>query len=169
MPPAPVGTTPRRTLTPGSSPPPVPLSWGSGATRGMLSSTTRLNGRLEATVTDSALFIGWGATAAGRERQSVELFQESLRYLANLVTEGRVASVEPFFLEPHGGDLEGFFVVRGDLDELNKVRYEDDFQRMSVRAQAVVSNFGIVQAKTGEQLNKHMGWFTEAAREVSSD
>src|SRR5213593_840520 len=99
-------------------------------------------------MTDSALFIRWGATAGGRERQSVELFAESLRYLTGLVEQGRVASVEPFFLEPHGGNLEGFFIVRGDLDELNKVRYEDDFQRMSVRAQAVISNFGIVQAKT---------------------
>ena len=116
-----------------------------------------------------ALFIGWGGTHSGRERKAVELFTESLAYLTKLVEQGRVASVEPFFLEPHGGDLEGFFLVRGDLDELNKVRYEDGFQRMSVRAQAVVSSFGIVQAKTGEQLNKHMAWFTEAAREVSAD
>ena len=51
-------------------------------------------------MTDSALFIRWGATAGGRERQSVELFAESLRYLTGLVEQGRVASVEPFFLEP---------------------------------------------------------------------
>ena len=56
-------------------------------------------------MTDSALFIRWGATAGGRERQSVELFVESLRYLTGLVEQGRVASVEPFFLEPHGGNL----------------------------------------------------------------
>ena len=116
---------------------------------------------------DAAIFIRWGATAPGRERKSVELFGESLRFLTKLVTEGKAHSIEPFFLQPHGGDLEGFFIVRGDRDELNKVRYEDGFQRMSVRAQAVVSSFGIVQAKTGEQLNKHMAWFTEAAREVT--
>ena len=56
---------------------------------------------------DSALFIGWGATAAGRERRSVELFGQSLKYLTNLVVEGRVFSVEPFFLEPHLGQLRG--------------------------------------------------------------
>ena len=72
-------------------------------------------------MTDAALFIGWGATSAGRERKAVELFGESLKFLTNLVTEGKVASVEPFFLEPHGGDLEGFFVVRGEQDELNAV------------------------------------------------
>ena len=89
-------------------------------------------------MTDSALFIGWGATAAGRERRSVELFGESLKYLTGLLAEGRIASVEPFFLEPHGGDLEGFFLVRGELAELNTIRGEDDFQRMAVRAQVIV-------------------------------
>ena len=118
---------------------------------------------------DSALFIRWGATAPGRERKSVELFGESLMFLTRMVEEGRVASVEPFFLQPHGGDLEGFFVVRGDRDELNKMRGEDGFQRLQVRAQAVVQNFGVIEAITGENLNKHMAWFTEAAREVSED
>ena len=115
---------------------------------------------------DSALFIGWGATNGGRERKSVELFGHSLRYLTGLVEQGRVFSVEPFFLEPHGGDLEGFFIVRGDRDELSKIRYEDDFQRMAVRAQVVVESFGVIGAITGEQLNKHMAWFAEAAREL---
>jgi hypothetical protein len=119
-------------------------------------------------MTDSALFIGWGATAAGRERKSVELFGESLKYLAGLVEKGRIASVEPFFLEPHGGDLEGFFLVRGDLEELNRIRGEDEFQRLAVRAQVVTQSFGVVGAITGERLNKHMAWFTEAAKEVTS-
>jgi hypothetical protein len=56
-------------------------------------------------VTDSAMFISDGGLPH-RERRSVELFGESLRFLVGLVTSGRVASVEPFFLQPHGGDLE---------------------------------------------------------------
>ena len=36
---------------------------------------------------EAALFIRWGATAPGRERKSVELFGESLRFLTKLVTE----------------------------------------------------------------------------------
>jgi uncharacterized protein with GYD domain len=119
-------------------------------------------------MSDAALFIGWGATAPGRERRSVELFGESLRFLTGLVTQGRVASVEPFFLEPHGGDLEGFFLVRGDHDELNRIRAEDEFQRLATRAQVVVQNFGVIAAITGERLNKHMAWFAEAAMEVDA-
>ncbi len=117
---------------------------------------------------DSALFIGWGATNGGRERRSVELFTGSLKYLTSLVQKGRVFSVEPFFLEPHGGDLEGFFIVRGDRDELNKIRYEDEFQRLSVKAQVIVQNFGVVGAITGERLNKHMAWFAQAALDVDA-
>ncbi len=117
---------------------------------------------------DAALFIRWGATPSGKERESVRLFGQSLKYLTGLVVGGRVFSVEPFFLEPHGGDLEGFFLVRGDREELNKIRYEDDFQRMAVRAQVVVENFGVIGAITGEALNKHMAWFAEAARELES-
>ncbi len=117
-------------------------------------------------MTDSALFIGWGATQAGRERRAVELFGESLRYLTGLIKSGRVASVEPFFLEPHGGDLEGFFLVRGDTEELDRIRREDSFQRLAVKAQVLVQNFGVVAAITGERLNSHMGWFAEAAKEA---
>src|SRR5438552_16398753 len=119
-------------------------------------------------VTDAALFIGWGATAAGRERKAVELFGESLRFLTNLVTSGEVASVEPFFLEPHGGDLEGFFLVRGGREELNRIRASDEFQRLAVKAQVFVQNFGVIGAITGEQLNKHMAWFAEAARQADA-
>jgi hypothetical protein len=117
-------------------------------------------------MTDAALFIGWGATAAGRERKAVELFGESMRFLVNLVVEGRLASVEPFFLEPHGGDLEGFFLVRGEREEMDRIRASNEFQRLAVRAQVMVQNFGVVGATTGEQLNKHMAWFAEAAREA---
>jgi hypothetical protein len=119
-------------------------------------------------MTDAALFIRWGATAGGRERQSVELFTESLKYLAGLVTQGRVSSVEPFFLEPHGGDLEGFFVVRGDLEELNRLRIDDSFQRLATRAQVIVRNFGVIGAITGERLNKHMAWVAEAAQQADA-
>jgi len=115
-------------------------------------------------MTDSALFIGWGATAAGRERRSVELFGESLKYLTGLLAEGRIASVEPFFLEPHGGDLEGFFLVRGELAELNTIRGEDDFQRMAVRP----GDRSELRRRRRERLNSHMAWFAEAARQVDA-
>ena len=119
-------------------------------------------------MTDSALFIRWGGAAAGRERQSVELFVESLKYLSGLVSQGKVKSVEPFFLEPHGGDLDGFFIVRGDQEELSRLRIDDTFQRLATKAQVIVQGFGVIGATTGERLNKHMAWFAAAAGEVDA-
>lgn len=116
---------------------------------------------------DAALLIAWGPPAPGRERHAVELFQESLKFFMDLVAERRIASVEPFFLEPHGGTLEGFFLIRGEMRELATLRTEDDFRKMAVKAQVIVQNFAVLGAITGKRLNKHMGWFAEAALDLA--
>ena len=108
-------------------------------------------------MTDAALFIGWGATQGGRERKAVELFGESLRFLTNLVTEGRLASVEPFFLEPHGGDLGGFVLLRGSADQMSALRASEDFERITTRASLIVENIGVVGAYINEGLARAMG------------
>jgi hypothetical protein len=115
---------------------------------------------------DSALLIQWGPPTAGRERHAVDLFRDSLEFFMKLVGERRIASVEPFFLEPHGGTVEGFFLIRGEQRELATLRTEDDFRKMSVKAQVIMQNFAVVGAITGKRLNKHMGWFAEAALDL---
>ena len=118
-------------------------------------------------MSDAALIIRWGSTQPGRELKAIELFTESLRYFSSLVAEGKVDSVEPFFVEPHASDLEGFWVVRGNAEELALLRVSDEFQKFAVRAQTVVNSFGVHGANTGERANKHMAWFAEAAKEAS--
>ncbi len=117
---------------------------------------------------DSALLITWGPAAAGRERHAVELFRESLEFFTKLVGERRIASVEPFFVEPYGGTLDGFFLIRGEQRELAMLRIDDDFRKMAVKAQVVMQNFAVIGAITGKRLNKHMAWFADAALEVQS-
>ena len=58
--------------------------------------------------------------------------------------------------------------MRGDLEDLNKLRIDDTFQRLSTKAQVIVRNFGVIGATTGERLNKHMAWFAAAAGEVDA-
>lgn len=119
-------------------------------------------------MSDAALIIRWGPTQPGREKQAIELFTESLKFFSNLVAEGKVDSIEPFFLEPHGGDLEGFWIVRGEVETLALLRVSDGFQQLATRAQAVVTGFGVIGATTGDRLNRHMAWFAEAARQLES-
>ena len=61
-----------------------------------------------------ALFIGWGAVVRGREQQALQVFQESMQYYGGLQQEGRIESFDVYLLAPHGGDLNGFVILRGE-------------------------------------------------------
>jgi hypothetical protein len=110
---------------------------------------------------DFGLFVGFGLPVRGRERQAADVFGEAFGYYQGLVESGDIESVEPFFLEPHGGDLGGFFLIRGDRDKIARVRASDEFERLSARAQLIVENFGVVGVETGERIQHQMGVFME--------
>jgi hypothetical protein len=110
---------------------------------------------------DAGLFIGWGEVARGREAEAVELFNEYIAYYTRLQEEGEIESFEPVFLEPHGGDLIGFVLVRGDAEKLAAVRVSDEFTQFSLRAGLVVNNFGVVGADLAERLQRQMAFYTE--------
>jgi hypothetical protein len=115
---------------------------------------------------DHALFIGWGATVVGREEQATRVFAETMEYFGRLQQEGQIAGVEPFFLEFHGGDLGGFFLVRGEQDALAQVRTSQEFGRVILRASLAVHHIGVVAATTGEELNRQLGEFQQVAGDL---
>ena len=110
---------------------------------------------------DAGLFIGWGEVVRGRESEAVELFNETLGYYARLEEEGTIDSFEPVFLEPHGGDLNGFVLVRGDAEKLAELRVSDEFTQFSLRATLIVDGFGVVGADMAERLQRQMEFFVE--------
>ena len=93
---------------------------------------------------DFGLFIGFGYSVRGRERQAVIVFNEAIDYYARLQQQGEIESFESVFLEPHGGELSGFTLVRGDRDKLTSVRTSDEFARLTIRAGLIVEQFGVV-------------------------
>jgi hypothetical protein len=110
---------------------------------------------------DAGLFIGWGEVVRGREAQAVEVFNETIDYLTGLQQEGVIESVEPVFLEPHGGDLQGFFFLRGEAETLAALRVDDEFQAIIIRAGLVVDNVGVVGMSMGARLERLMGAYIE--------
>jgi hypothetical protein len=110
---------------------------------------------------DAGLFVGWGEAVRGREAQAVELFNEVLEYYTRLHEEGTIESFEPVFLEPHGGDLSGFVLIRGDAEKLAQLRMSDEFTQLSLRALLVVDNFGVVGADLAERLQRQMEYYIE--------
>ena len=113
------------------------------------------------------LFIGWGELVVGREQKALQVFQETLGYYAGLQQQGVVESVEPFLLEPHGGELGGFILIRGDRAKLSQLRDSQEFQRMTARASLVVQKFGVVTAYGGEELQRSMADFQQQLGELA--
>jgi hypothetical protein len=103
---------------------------------------------------NAALVIGWGPAVPGREHKALQVFSEAIQYYTRLQQQGQIENFEPVALEPHGGDLNGFLLVRGDREKLNRVRSSDEFVRLNNRAQLVVNNFGVIGAFIGEGLDR---------------
>lgn len=115
---------------------------------------------------NAALFIGYGPTVTGRERQSLQVFGEAIEYYGRLQKQGQIESFEPVFLEPHGGDLSGFILLRGERDKLNAARFSEEFLRLTNRASLVVQNVGIVSAFIGDEQNRMFQDFMKQASEI---
>jgi hypothetical protein len=110
---------------------------------------------------DAGLFIGWGEVVRGRETEALELFNETLAYYGRLQEEGTIENFEPVFLEPHGGDLSGFILIRGTAETLASLRVSEEFTQFSLRAGLIVENFGVVGADLAERLQRQMEYYTE--------
>ncbi len=100
---------------------------------------------------------------AGREQKALQVFGEVMAHYTQLQQQGEIESFEPVALEPHGGDLAGFVLIRGEREKLGRLRFSEAFQRLNARGLLVVQQFGVVDAHIGEGLTQVFGQFgTEA-------
>lgn len=116
---------------------------------------------------DAGLFIGWGAPVRGREAKGLEVFNESLAYYGRLQQEGVIEDFETAILEPHGGELAGFILIRGSGEKLAQLRVDDEFVRMSTRAGLIVEGVGVVGAALGEGLEEAITTYQQAISELA--
>lgn len=114
---------------------------------------------------DTALFVGFGAPARAREPQALALFEQWVGYCSDLRERGEIESFEPVLLDAHGGDLAGFFLLRGDGERLDRLRRDGDFRRLSARAQLVVEGFGVVGAHAGDALTEQLAIYRSQVEE----
>ena len=99
-----------------------------------------------------SLFVGWGSIIVGREKTAAQVLNEAMRYLQTLQNEGKLDTLEVVLLEPHGGDLEGFVLVKGDKEFLAKLRVEEEFVKIIVGVQLVHNKVGVVWAYSGREM-----------------
>jgi primosomal protein N'' len=88
-------------------------------------------------------------------------------HLIWLAATGEIESFEPALFEPHGGELNGFFLIRGDKEKLTRIRGSEEFERVTARAELIVEHLGIVSAFLGERLMSQMSVFSQQVEELT--
>jgi hypothetical protein len=76
---------------------------------------------------------------------SQEHFGEFNQYLTGLQKEGRIESYDTVFLSAHGGDLNGFFLIRGGSAKLDEIVSSVDWVTHVTRANMHLEGFGAVR------------------------
>jgi hypothetical protein len=111
------------------------------------------------------LFFGFGLPARGRELQASKVFGETMAYWNERKAAGEIESIEVAILEPHGGDLGGFLLVRGEPQKLAQLRGSEEFNRLALRGGFAVEGFGIVNAL----LDDEAATFVATANDITAD
>jgi hypothetical protein len=115
---------------------------------------------------DRALFVGFGQPVRGREERAVEVFNEWVGMLGRMQSEARIEGMDVTLLDPHGGELGGFFHIRGTADQCAALQNDEEFRRAVVDATLIVDDFGVVPGVTGDGVAAEMAVYTEAVAKV---
>jgi hypothetical protein len=116
-------------------------------------------------MSDFGIFIGFGVPVPTRELAAAKVFGEAMAYYEQLKASGEIEGYTVGILEPHGGELGGFILLRGDPQMLARIRSSEAFQRNSLRAGFSVQNIGVVSAL----LDGEAGRFVANANEITAD
>jgi hypothetical protein len=104
----------------------------------------------------NAVFFAWNRAIPGRERIGAEHFGEFVEYLEGRRKAGAIESFEAVFLDPHGGDLNGFFLIRAAGPKLDALLASDEWQEHTIRAALHLEGSGAVRGVTGEAVMQRM-------------
>ena len=109
----------------------------------------------------NAVFFAWNHPIPGRERLSAEHFEEFSQYLGGLQQQGTIESFDIMFLDSHGGDMNGFFLIRGEPAQLDAVLSSTEWVTHMTRASLHLAGSGAVRGVTGELVIERMELWTK--------
>lgn len=110
---------------------------------------------------NNIIFFGWNRPVPGREQMGAEHFQEFLGYLGGLQQSGSIESFDTVLLTPHGGDLNGFFLIRGDRAQLDAVAGSDEWLSHLTRGGLHLEGAGAVRGVINEGVMEWMNRWTQ--------
>ncbi len=102
------------------------------------------------------ILFGWNRSIPGREETSRDHFQEFVAYLDGLVKNGTLQGFDVVFLDPHGGDLNGFFLIRGDSAKLDALVASSEWTEHLTRGTLHLDGAGAIRGVVGSQAMARM-------------
>jgi hypothetical protein len=110
---------------------------------------------------EAALCTVWGAPIPGREKQALNVYNETMQYWAALQHEGKIERFDVTVLAPSGGEMSGFLVARGTAEQMDSLRRSKEYQQRTARVQLVASHLTVADAYVDEGLAQIMSQYQE--------
>jgi len=107
-------------------------------------------------VQTNLVLFGWNRSIPGREGMAAELFAHTMSFFEKLKSSNALESYEPVFLTRHGGDLNGFFLLKGTHLQLDTMLSSDEFVDINMRAEQYLEGVGVITGFTGNVVGDLM-------------
>ena len=104
----------------------------------------------------NVILFGWNRSIPGREQLSGQHFDDFVQYLQGLQQGGSITSFDVVFLNSHRGDLNGFFIIRGEPAQLGALVSSLEWEKHMTRASLHLEQSGAVGGVTGEAVAERM-------------
>jgi hypothetical protein len=104
----------------------------------------------------NVIFFAWNRSVPGRELISSQHFEEFVGYLGGLAQAGAIQGFDVVFLDNHGGDMNGFFLIRGSGADLDAVQSSVEWAEHQTRAALHLMGSGSVRGVTGDGVMERM-------------
>jgi hypothetical protein len=114
---------------------------------------------------DRLLFVTWDAPARGMEAHAIEVFNEALGILGRRQQEGRIESFDVALFEPNG-DVGGYMMAKGSVDQINALRNDEEFVRNTVDAQRCVERLRHIEGFCDNAIATQMEIYTGAVERL---
>ncbi|KUI35742.1 hypothetical protein [Mycobacterium sp. GA-2829] len=110
---------------------------------------------------EAALCTVFGGPVPGREKQAVNVYNDTMQYFARLQEEGKIERTDVAILGATGGDLNGFILTRGTAAQIDALRRTKEFRQLVNRVQLVATHLRVTDAFVDEGLAEVMGQYLE--------
>jgi len=115
---------------------------------------------------EAGFWVAWGLPTQGRERNALDLLNESRGFLARLAQDRVIERFDIVILKPQTTELGGFFLIQGTQEQIDALRHDADFQVWVNRVQLVADRVGIVDAWVDEGIAEAADLYAEALRQA---